>query len=128
MTERTLPAPTPTPETEAFWAATREGKFLVKTCKECQRAHWYPRALCPFCFADATEWREASGKGRVYSFSIMRRAPQPYAIAYVELEEGPMMMTNIVGCDFDEVAIGQAVRVELREAEGGFRVPVFTPG
>ena len=128
MTERTLPAPTPTPETEAFWAATREGKFLVKTCKECQRAHWYPRALCPFCFADATEWREASGKGRIYSFSIMRRAPQPYAIAYVELEEGPMMMTNIVGCDFDDIAIGQAVRVELREAEGGFRVPVFTPG
>ena len=128
MTERTLPAPTPTPETEAFWAATREGKFLVKTCKECQRAHWYPRALCPFCFADATEWREASGKGRIYSFSIMRRAPQPYAIAYVELEEGPMMMTNIVGCDFDDIAIGQAVRVDLREAEGGFRVPVFTPG
>jgi len=128
MTERTLPAPTPTPETEAFWAATREGKFLVKTCKECQRAHWYPRALCPFCFADATEWREASGNGRIYSFSIMRRAPQPYAIAYVALEEGPMMMTNIVGCDFDEIAIGQAVRVELREAEGGFRVPVFTPG
>ncbi len=128
MTERTLPAPTPTPETEAFWAATRAGKFLVKTCKECQRAHWYPRALCPFCFADATEWREASGRGRIYSFSIMRRAPQPYAIAYVELAEGPMMMTNIVGCDFDEIAIGQAVRVELREAEGGFRVPVFTPG
>ena len=128
MTERTLPAPTPTPETEAFWAATRAGKFLVKTCKECQRAHWYPRALCPLCFADATEWREASGRGRIYSFSIMRRAPQPYAIAYVELEEGPMMMTNIVGCDFDEIAIGQAVRVELREAEGGFRVPVFTPG
>ena len=128
MTERTLPAPTPTPETEAFWAATRAGKFLVKTCKECQRAHWYPRALCPFCFADATEWREASGRGRIYSFSIMRRAPQPYAIAYVELAEGPMMMTNIVGCDFDEIAIGQAVRVDLREAEGGFRVPVFTPG
>ncbi len=128
MTERTLPAPTPTPETEAFWAATRAGKFLVKTCKECQRAHWYPRALCPLCFADATEWREASGRGRIYSFSIMRRAPQPYAIAYVELAEGPMMMTNIVGCDFDEIAIGQAVRVELREAEGGFRVPVFTPG
>ena len=127
MTERTLPAPTPTPETEAFWAATRAGKFLVKTCKECQRAHWYPRALCPFCFADATEWREASGKGRIYSFSIMRRAPQPYAIAYVELEEGPMMMTNIVGGDFDRITIGQNVRVELREAEGGFRVPVFTP-
>ena len=126
--ERAIPAPMTNPETEPFWAAAREGKFLVRRCTACGRTHWYPRAVCPFCFSDRTEWREGSGRGTIYSFSVMKRAPEPYAVAYVTLEEGPTMMTNIVDCDFDRLAIGQAVRVTFRPTQGdGPPYPQFRP-
>jgi len=127
MAERKIPAPTPTPETEPFWQAAREGRFLIRVCRTCERAHWYPRALCPFCFSENTEWREASGRGSIYTFSIMRRAKEPYAIAYVKLDEGPTMMTNIVDCDFENIAIDQQVELVFRETEDGPPVPVFRP-
>jgi uncharacterized protein len=126
-TQRKLPAPQPTVETQPYWDAAGGGKLLVKTCRACGQAHHYPRALCPFCFSDQTEWKEASGRGVIYSYSVMRRAPAPYTIAYVTLEEGPTMMTNIVDCDFDRLAIGQTVRVTFAPTEGGPPLPVFTP-
>jgi len=127
MAERKIPAPTPTAETEPFWQAAREGRFLIRVCRTCERAHWYPRALCPFCFSENTEWREASGRGSIYTFSIMRRAKEPYAIAYVKLDEGPTMMTNIVDCNFENIAIDQQVEVVFRATEDGPPVPVFRP-
>ena len=82
--------------------------------------------LCPFCFSDETEWREAAGTGTIYSFSVMRRAEMPYAIAYVTLAEGPTMMSNIVDCDLDAIRIGQRVRLVFKPAENGQPVPMFT--
>lgn len=125
--QRKIPAPTPSPETEAFWNAAQEGKLLLRKCLACGEVHYYPRTICPFCFSDRTEWRPASGRGTLYSFSIMRRAPEPYCIAYVTLEEGPTMMTNIVGCDFDKLHIGQKLRVVFVPSDGGPPVPMFTP-
>jgi hypothetical protein len=124
--ERTIPAPQVTPETRPFWDAAAEGELLIKTCAACGQAHHYPRALCPFCFSDRTEWRPASGRGTIYSYSVMRRVPVPYAIAYVTLEEGISMMTNIVACDLDAIRIGQAVKVVFAPTEGGPPVPMFT--
>ena len=98
---RKILAPTPTPETAPFWEAAAKGKLLVKRCTACGRAHHYPRPLCPFCGSDRTELRDSAGRGVVYSFSVMRRATPPYVIAYVTLDEGPTMMTNLVDCDFD---------------------------
>jgi uncharacterized OB-fold protein len=125
--ERTLPAPPTSPETQAFWDAAARGKLLVKWCTACGEPHHYPRAICPFCGSDRTEWMEASGHGIVYSYSVFRRAPIPYAIAYVTLAEGPTMMTNIVDCDLDTIRIGQAVRVSFKPTEDGPPVPMFTP-
>jgi uncharacterized protein len=125
--ERVVPAPATNPETEAFWNAAQEGRFLLKWCTECGKAHWYPRAICPFCFSSKTEWREASGKGTIYSYSVMRRAPEMYAVAYVTLAEGPTMLTNIRDCDFDCLSIGQAVRLVFTPTDGGPPVPMFTP-
>ncbi len=125
--QRKIPAPTATPETEEFWKAATEGKFLLGRCGACGKAHWYPRAICPFCMSEKTEWVEASGKGRVYSFSVMRRAPEPYAIAYVTLAEGPTMLTNLVQCDFDALTIGQDVTVVLVPPEDGPPVPCIKP-
>ena len=117
----------PPPESEAFWKAASEGKFLVKRCTDCGRVHWYPRAICPFCFSDRTEWVAGSGKGTIYTYSVMRRAPEPYAIAYVTLEEGPTMMTNIVDCDLDSIRIGQKVKLVFKPTDGGPPMPMFTP-
>ncbi|HXH83007.1 MAG TPA: Zn-ribbon domain-containing OB-fold protein [Candidatus Tectomicrobia bacterium] len=124
---RTIPAPPVTPETQPFWDAAAAGRLLVKRCAACGEAHHYPRTICPFCGSDRTGWTEASGRGTIYSYSVFRRAPAPYAIAYVTLAEGPTMMTNIVGCDLDAIRIGQAVRVVFVPSEGGPPVPMFTP-
>ncbi len=124
---RRIPPPDVTPDTRPYWDAAAAGRLLLKRCRACGEPHHYPRALCPFCGSDDTEWGEASGRGRIYSFSVMRRTPQPYAIAYVTLDEGVTMMTNIVDCDLDALRIGQAVRVVFRPSDGGPPVPMFTP-
>src|SRR5579862_3302584 len=126
--ERSIVSPTPFPETMAYWEAAARGKLLLKQCKACGEYHFYPRVLCPFCFSDKTEWREAAGTGVIYSFSVTRRAEVPYAIAYVTLAEGPTMLSNIVDCDLDAIRIGQKVRLVLKPSEGGQAIPMFTPG
>jgi hypothetical protein len=124
---RKIPTPIVTSETEIFWNAAREGRFVVPTCSACGKAHWYPRAICPFCASDKVQWRNASGRGSIYTFSVMRRAKEPYAIAYVTLAEGPTIMTNIVDCDFDKLSIGQAVSVVFKDTDSGPPVPMFRP-
>ena len=126
-TERKIPAPPANPETKAFWEAASRGTLLIKRCTSCGQPHYYPRALCPFCGSDATEWQPTSGAGTIYSYSVMRRAEVPYAIAYVTLDEGVTMMTNLVDCDFDALAIGQRVRLVFKPTDGGPPVPTFTP-
>ncbi|MFG1187759.1 Zn-ribbon domain-containing OB-fold protein [Xanthobacter aminoxidans] len=125
MVERAIPSPVIDAESAPFYAAAREGRFLVRRCTETGRFHWYPRALCPFSLKE-TEWVEASGRGEIYSYSVMRRSDPPYAIAYVRLEEGPVMLTNIVECDFDALAVGQKVGLVFVPTAGeGTPVPCF---
>src|SRR5918995_7010827 len=109
--QRKIPAPQANPETTAVWDGAVQGKLLLKKCRGCGELDYYPRALCPFCGSDAREWQAAAGTGTIYSYSVMRRAEVPYAIAYVTLDEGVTMMTNLVECDFDALAVGQRVRL-----------------
>lgn len=125
--ERKLAATPITPETEVFWRAANDGRYLIKKCRACGEAHYYPRQICPFCQSADTEWIEASGRGTVYTYSVMRRAPVPYAIAYVTLAEGPTVMTNLVDCDLDSLSIGQAVELTFRKDEAGQAIPMFKP-
>ncbi|MGB7100712.1 MAG: Zn-ribbon domain-containing OB-fold protein [Xanthobacteraceae bacterium] len=124
---RKLTPPVVNTESEAFFNAARAGRFMIPVCTACGKAHWYPRAICPFCTSDKVEWREASGKGTIYTFSFMRRVKEPYVIAHVTLAEGPTMLTNIVDCDFETVRIGQPVTVVFKETEDGPPVPMFKP-
>ena len=87
----------------------------------------YPRARSPFTLSDNVEWVEAKGTGKIYSFSVMKRAKIPFAIAYVTLDEGVTMMTNIVDTDLDALAIGQNVKVVFKPTDDGPPVPMFTP-
>ena len=125
--ERKVQAPVPNLETKAFWDAAAEGKLMVGKCDACGAVHYYPRAFCPVCFSDKTRLQQVSGNGTIYTYSVMRRAPVPYAIAYVTLQEGVSMMTNVVDCDLDKIRIGQAVKLVFKPSDGGPPVPMFTP-
>ena len=125
--DRPLAAPQVDAATEYFWARASEGLLVTRECKACGRIHWYPRALCPFCLGD-TEWRGLTGLGAIYSVSVTRRAgPVPYAIAYVTLDEGITLLTNIVDGDLDDLKIGQRVAVTFKPAEDGAMIPMFRP-
>ncbi|MBF9233856.1 Zn-ribbon domain-containing OB-fold protein [Microvirga alba] len=127
MTERVFIEPQPTSETQTFWEAAKEGRFFIKRCDACEKAHWYPREHCPFCTSMDTKWVEASGEGVIYSFSIMRRAKPPYVMAYVTLSEGPTMMTNLIECDPVALRIGDPVSVAFVETAEGNALPMFKP-
>jgi len=125
---RKIPAPSVNPENKPYFDAAADGKLLVKFCTACKAYHHYPRSICPHCFSDRTEWRDAKGTGTVHTCSVLRRGvPEPYCIAYVTLEEGVSMLTNIVDCDLDAVKIGMQVKVVFKPTDGGPPVPMFTP-
>ncbi len=115
------------PESQGFQEAAAQGRFTIPRCSDCGRSHWYPRALCPFCFSDRITWQDSTGRGTVYSYTVMRRAKPIYAVAYVTLDVGPTMMTNIVGCDVDAIKIGMSVQAVFHPAGDGTLVPMFKP-
>jgi uncharacterized OB-fold protein len=125
--DKTYPDPIVNLETERYWAAAADGQLLLKRCRSCGQTHFYPRAVCPRCLSSETEWYAASGQGRIYTYSVMRRAPVPYAIVYITLAEGVTMMSNLVDCDLDAIRIGQPVEVVFRPTVGGHSLPVFRP-
>ena len=115
------------PETAEFWQAAEQGRLVLKGCNSCGNAHWYPRAVCPHCGSTDLAWADASGRGKIYAFSPARRASPVYTLAYVTLEEGPTIMTNIVDADPDSLAIEQDVKVTFRAADEGRMMPFFKP-
>jgi uncharacterized OB-fold protein len=133
VTTLPAPAPTPSPETAEFWSATAEGRLLLKRCNDCATVIWYPKALCPQCHSMDTSWFDAAGTGHVYSFTVSRRGEgayreaAPYVLAYVELDEGPRLMTNIVDCDPETVSVGQRVRVVFDDTGEGSALIRFAP-
>lgn len=127
MSEKTYLDPSINMETEAYWQAANDGKLLVKRCNACGQIHFYPRAICPECFSSDTAWVEATGKGRIYSYSVTRRAKVPYAIAYITLEEGVTMLSNIVEADLDGLEVNMPVEVTFVQTENGQALPVFRP-
>ena len=127
MVDRVPDAPEPTVDTAGYWQAAAEGRLTIGSCRSCGKVHFYPRRRCPECLGAETELRQVSGRGTVYSYSVMRRAKVLYAIAYVALEEGVTIMSNLVRCDFDAIAIGMPVEVVFVAAGNGAMVPMFRP-
>lgn len=125
--------PVPTPETAHFWEGTRQGELRLQRCAACGGAYFPPRPFCPVCGSRDVAVFVASGKARLYSFTIHhRRAPgftPPYAIAVVELEEGPRMMSNIAGCDPtpEALRLDMSLCVTFERLTDEISVPVFTP-
>lgn len=107
------PLPQPSPITQPFWDAAREGRLLLQHCSGCSHWVWYPRPFCPNCGGTRLEWRPASGRGTLYSYTVARRPPVPhfesdvpYVIAIVELAEGPHFTSNVVGIAPEKLRIG----------------------
>ena len=115
------------PWSRTFWDATREGRLLLPRCEACAQTHWYPRSFCPCCQADSVQWQPASGQGRLYAFTRLMRDPRRTVMAYVELEEGPIMLTHVVDCEPERLRIGDPVRVCFTELPTGVHLPVFRP-
>ena len=125
---RKIPAPLVNPEVQAFFQAAAEGRLLYKRCEACGRPHHPPRSICPHCHSDHTQWQASDGRGEVYSASMLRRGvPVPYCVAYVTLDEGVTMMSDLV--DFGDATppVGTRVQVRFVAAEGGAKVPMFGP-
>jgi uncharacterized OB-fold protein len=127
-------APRPTPETAPYWEAANRGELRIQKCTSCQRPFFYPRLACPSCASTDVIWITASGRARLHTYLINHRpAPgfeddAPYAIAVVELEEGPRLMTNIVGVPNTPEHLELDMALEVRfEPRGDQMVPVFTP-
>jgi uncharacterized protein len=126
--DRPLPEPMITPENQVFFDATKTGKFMLRRCDDCGKAHYYPRTICPLCGSDKTQWIESTGKGEIYSYSVLRKGVEiPYCLAYVNLAEGVSVLTNIVDCDFDMVHVGQAVALSFKATDKGQMIPMFRP-
>jgi len=127
------PAPPVNPETQEFWAATAQGRLLVKQCADCDSLIWYPRAICPQCGSLHTDWLQVSGRGRIYSYSVNYRGEgayqvaAPFVLAYVELDEGPRVMTNIVEADGADLAVDLPVEVVFHDTGDGAALPRFRP-
>lgn len=132
MTWEPRPTPEVTPETEPYWTAAAEERLLLGHCPACGLTFHYPRAVCPDCFEEA-EWTTAEGSGTLYSYTVLERAsgwPEaelPLLLAYVELDEGPRIMTNVVECDPADATVGMPVTVRFEPTEDGIAVPVFVP-
>ncbi|MEX3841491.1 Zn-ribbon domain-containing OB-fold protein [Paraburkholderia sp. BR10882] len=124
---RRISPPRVLPEAMPFWEAAKDGRLLVKRCADCGQTHYYPRDICPHCLSANTEWVESKGKGAIYSCSTMGKEEARYTLAYVTLDEGVHMLSNIVDCDPATLAIGQRVQVVFEPSDGGYPVPMFTP-
>ena len=128
------PAPGVDWETRAFWEGCGRGELWLQRCRTCGGFQHRPRALCAGCLGNDLVHERASGRGTVHTFTVTLqnqargfREAIPYVLAYVELEEGPRLLTNVVGCDPDEVRIGMPVVVDFQECEGDIAVPRFRP-
>lgn len=115
MSEYRKPLPKPTPTSRPFWDAARRHELSLQRCGACHKFVYYPRERCPHCFSDKLGWERASGRGKIYSYTVVRRASsrafdQPYVLAIVELDEGVRMTTDIEAPP-ESVKVGMPVAV-----------------
>ncbi len=135
MPEYTGPIPVPTPESRPFWDAARRHELHLQHCRKCDGWVFYPRAACPHCLSADLEWHRTSGRGTLHTFTVAYRGQKgfplgsPYVIAIVQLDEGPRLMTNLVGVDPDpaRIRIGMPVEVVFEDVSAEIALPRFRP-
>ncbi len=134
MDETEKPVPRLTPDNRVFWETCRQHRLVLPQCEDCERPHWPPGPVCPFCFGDQIGWQEASGRGVVSSYVIVHKAwfaafeaDIPYNAVQVELEEGVRLTGNVVGLPNEELRIGLPVQVIFDDVRPDFPITRFAP-
>ncbi|TMB94062.1 MAG: Zn-ribbon domain-containing OB-fold protein [Chloroflexi bacterium] len=117
MAEYQKPLPAPSEVSRPFWDGLTAGELRLQKCEECRRHIFYPRSLCPHCLSQRLGWVKASGRGTLYSYTVVRRAMNPafqtdvpYVFAIVQLQEGPRVTTNVVNCTPEDVQVDMPVK------------------
>ena len=130
---RKRPIPLPDTASREYWKAAADGRLLYQECPNCGNRQLYPRMCCTTC-GETPEWREASGRGTVHTYTIIRqnyaqpfRDMLPYVVAMVELDEGPRLMSNVTGCDAGDVSIGMTVEAYFEPLGDDVGLPLFRP-
>lgn len=136
MADPTRPLPnTGEFDTGGFWKATRDKRLTYQTCDDCGAVIFYPRRHCTKCLGNSLSLKDASGRGTVYSFSVIRQSYHPffrnivpYAVAWIDLDEGPRLLSNVVGVadPLTDISIGMVVEVDWEEHED-VNIPLFRP-
>lgn len=137
MGEIEHPQPTASWETRGYWEGAGRDEIVLQRCEDCGVVQHKPRGVCASCLSNKIEHFVASGRGTVYTYTVTNQNQAkgfadacPYVMAYVDLDEGPRLLTNIVGCDPDTVTIGMNVVADFahteREDGEAFAVPRFT--
>jgi len=128
------PVPVPDHVTGPFWEAAKQGRFLIQRCAGCGAHQFYPQSSCRRCLSEELEWMDANGKGTIYSYTVIHRAPNrpfepdvPYTVALVDLDEGCRMLSNIVDVDPEDVRVGMPVEVMFEEITPEISLPKFRP-
>lgn len=126
--------PRSTPLTEPWWEACRKGELLIQQCAGCGQYQFYPRIACAACSSDSVEWVKASGQGKIQSFTVIRQpvskayaSEVPYVLALIRLDEGPVMMSSLVDCEPEHVAVGDPVEVLFEVWTDKVTMPRFRP-
>jgi uncharacterized protein len=134
MSDRLGPVPVPGPDDGPYWRALEAGVLMVQRCATCGTVRHPPRPRCGQCASPEHTWQAASGLGTVYSFTVVRHPANPeladvvpYVVALIELDEGPRLVSNVVGVEPDRVTINQRVQVQFDRVHGGTVLPRFTP-
>ena len=128
------PLPQVNPDTRPFWDGCRQHALRFQKCADCGHVRWPPSMICPECHASETQWIVSGGKGTVYTYAVYHHAfhkafekDLPYVTAIVEIEEGPHLLTNIVGCRPEEVRCDMPVEVTWEDINDEFSLPKFRP-
>lgn len=128
------PIPRVDEESRGYWEACRRHELRIQRCAACGTFRHHPRAVCPACMSSEVEWVLSSGRGTVYTFTVTHqnqapgfREELPYVLAWVEVEEGVLLLTNVVGCAPESVRIGMPVEVVFEDVGEEIAIPRFRP-
>lgn len=128
------PLPQPNPDTKPFWDGCSKHELRFQKCRNCSHVRWPPSIICPMCYTQDTEWIRSGGRGKIYTFVVYHQAfhkafenDLPYVTAIIELEEGPRLLSNIVGCRPQDVRCGMPLEVTWEDINEEFSLPKFKP-
>jgi hypothetical protein len=134
MKEYKKPLPQMSPWSKPFWEGCKRHKLLVQKCKDCKKPIFYPKLFCPYCLSPNLEWTKATGRGKVYSYTVVHSygptefsEDTPYVVAVIDLQEGVRMMSNVVGCPPEAVKCDMEVEVVFDDVTEEITLPKFKP-